>query len=46
MAEQKCEVIGELQLETFILPIYATHNEKGEMVALLHSFGGGPYAAG
>ena len=46
VAEQNCEVIGELKLETFVLPIYAITGEDGRKVALVHAFGGGPYAAG
>lgn len=46
VAQQNCEVIGELKLETFVLPIYAIRGENGKTVALLHAFGSGPYAAG
>lgn len=46
VTEKRLKVIGELKLESIVLPIYKWQSEKGEEVALLHGLGGAPYAAG
>lgn len=43
---KKLKIIGNLKLESVIIPIYEWISEQGEKLAILHGLGSGPYAAG
>lgn len=45
VSKNSCRQIGNLKLETFVLPIYEI-DMRNEKIALIHALGSGPYAAG
>ena len=44
--KNECKQIGNLVLESYEIPIFEFRNAKNDKIAVLHGFGGGPYAAG
>ena len=46
VTEFNCKRIGELKLESIILPIYEYITDDNDIIAIMHCLGSGPYAAG